>query len=91
MDGIFFYSPTSGDKSHDAANVPADVLDIRHRKPVLHISSDQLLLAEVDNFKVVQIVRFKVPIRAGSRTVQIFLQVRRNLYADKQSLLHLRH
>src|SRR5215831_7069770 len=91
MDGVFLYSATPGDESHDTANVSADVLYIRCWKPILHISSDQLLLAEVYNFKILQIVRFKVPVGAGSRTVQIFLQLCGNLYAHKQSLLHLRH
>ena len=73
MDRIFFYSPAPCDQPQDTTYVAADVLYISHGKSVLQISSDELLLAQVDDLKIIQIVRFEVAVGPRSRTVQFLL------------------
>jgi hypothetical protein len=81
----------ASDQFYDATDVAADVVDSSRRKSVLEISSDELVLAQADDLKIIHIISFKVVLGSGGRAVQLILQRLRNFYTDKQSLIHFNH
>jgi hypothetical protein len=91
MDGTFFYAVTACYQSHDAADVAADIGDIRRGETVLYVSSDELFLSYVDDLQIIDVVSFKIMLGARGGAVQIILQHRRNFYPDKQSLVRITH
>jgi hypothetical protein len=91
MDGVFFHAVAACDESHDAADIPADVIHIRRREPIFQISSDHLVLAEGDHMEIVCILGFKIMRRSRSGTVQIVLQLRRYFYTGKQPAMGFKH
>jgi hypothetical protein len=66
---VFFDAAATGNQFNDAANVPADIPDADHWKPILEISADELLLPEIDDLKIIAVVSFEILFCPRSRTV----------------------
>jgi hypothetical protein len=73
VDVVFFDAAAARDQFNDAADITADIPDIGSRKSILEIPTDELLIPEADDLKIIVAVPFEVLFRSRSRTVQFVL------------------
>ena len=73
LNRIFIKTLAARNKSDNATNVAADVIEIIYRKTVLEKSSNELLFTHMHDMKKIPIALFEIVIRAGGGTVESIL------------------
>ena len=87
VDGIVADPVAVRNQAYDAADVAADVADIAERKTVMDVPPDDSIFTEGDDLEIISIVSLKVTLRSRRRAVEARLQLRRDLYSNKQALI----
>lgn len=87
MHVIFLDPAAASDELDDTANVAAHVRDPRRGITAFDITTDEFVLADVDDLKIVLIlVAFEIMFRARRRAIEVVLQRLRYLDPNEQRL-----
>jgi hypothetical protein len=87
VNGIVAEPVSPRNQTHNATDVAIDVTDIAGRKTVLHKSSNNPILTQVDDLEIFCIVPFEVSLGARGRIIQLGLEFGRYFDANKELLI----